>query len=243
MMLPKGFFDVQVTFALKVAELSNIHIEDALLNYTFFYRNFFVPSKRFIKTKKEWKDFLQELKDNDYKNITEIAYKYSEKRMKARNSFEIPLYSGNPCFISEIQGSNVYLHFNNNEGSNPGPLSHERINQRLAELTNIFSSIKTQHPEVTSIYCYSWLNNLPSFTRLFPNEFGKNSLVVRNDFRSLDIWGQFLDSGYNLKQVETREFLRKVGGAKSVKELKSSFQLYPIIAHCDVDNFYTLYKI
>ncbi len=99
MMLPKEFFDIQVTFAYKIAELSNLPIEDVLLKYTFFYRNFFVPSKRFVKTKKEWREFIREISANNYENITDIAYNYSKKRMIERNALERPLYSGKPWFI------------------------------------------------------------------------------------------------------------------------------------------------
>ncbi len=135
------------------------------------------------------------------------------------------------------------MHFNNNEGSDPGPLSHEKIQLRLDELVNIFKDIKTQHLEVKDALCYSWLNNRPSFKRLFPSEFQQNKKIVKNDFKSLDIWGQFLDSSYVLRANETSEFLNKVKDPRNIKELRNSFQFYPVLNHCNITAFYTFYKI
>lgn len=240
-MLPIEFFDIQIKFAKKVSEVSCTPIQNALLNYTFLYRNFFVPSSRFIKTKKVWQDFLSEIKEVDSKDLTNAAYEFSKKRMVQRNMLDRPLYSGKPCFIYELKDTDVYLHFNNNEGASPGPLSKEKVAERTEELTDIFRGLKETHPEVRQVICYSWLVNLPAFMRLFPKEFGEHKKIVRNDFRSLDIWGQFLDSSYEMKTEMVEKFMLKLNAATSLRDLKNIFDLYPVKAKAPIEYFYSFY--
>jgi hypothetical protein len=242
-MLPIEFFDIQIKFAKKVSDLSGLPIQDSLLRYTFLFRNFFVPSSKLIKTNKVWEDFLSEIKTVSYENITKIAYEFSKKRMLERKMFDRSLYTGKPCFLYELKDTEVYLHFNNNEGSMPGPLSKERIFERTKELQDIFKEIKDIHPEVKTVNCYSWLVNLPSFMRLFPVEFGRNKNIVKNDFKSLDIWGQFLDSGYQMKTEMVDRFLSKLNTATDISESKGIFDFYPVKINAPIELLLNYYKI
>lgn len=243
MVLPREFFDIQVKFAQRASELSGLTIQDSLFKYTFLYRNFFVPSKRFNKKDKIWMEFVQTLYNTADKNITDVVYDYSAKRMKEKNMYDQSFYTGKSCFTYSIKGDSVYLHFNNLEGSEPGPLSNNRIKARKMELVNIFKEIKSKHPEVHVVRGYSWLYNLQAYCRLFPSEYTTNRKVVKTDFRHMDIWGQFLDSSYSLKTEFANNFIARINKATDIKELKSIFDFYPIKVEAPISVFFEFYGI
>lgn len=61
MLLPKKFYELQLEFAKKVADLKKISLEDSLIENTFFYRNFFIPSATFDPKQPLWQKYLNSI--------------------------------------------------------------------------------------------------------------------------------------------------------------------------------------
>jgi hypothetical protein len=214
-----------------------------LFKYTFLYRNFFVPSKIFSKKNKIWIEFIETVENSKNKTITDVAYEYSAKMMKDRDMYDRLWYTGKPCFTYSIKEDRVHLHFNNNEGPVPGPLSTSRIEARRKELVDIFKAINNDLPEVTVVEGYSWLYNLEAYRRLFPSEYVKSGKVIKDDFRSMDIWGQFIDSSYNIKTEFTANFVARLNKAATIRELKNIFEFYPVRVEAPISVFFEYFHI
>lgn len=75
------------------------------------------------------------------------------------------------------------------------PLSEERQQARLYDLKLMFESISKHHPDAKVVHGGSWLYNLKSYQRLFPEIFTTNMKVEEIPFpKTSGIWGQFLNS-------------------------------------------------
>ncbi len=236
-MLSKELIDLEIDFAVKASELESLPLSEALLKYTSLYGALFVPAPEYPKKDPQqeiWQNYLAYIKGKDLKQST---YDFYIKRTKERDRYtEKVEYSGKPCFIYNLDGENMFLHFNNNDGSAPGPLSKASIHQRLEELKNIFSDIKDKHPAVKTVNGYSWLYNIEAYTRLFPKDYLRNKIEVRDDF-GFNIYGQFLDSAENVKTDMAKEFLSKVEKANTIIELRNAFRFYPIKVSAPIEIF------
>ncbi len=62
----------------------------------------------------------------------------------------------------------IKIHFKNRDTSAAGSLSKERQQVRLYELKLMFASISKYQPEAKVVHGGSWLYNLESYQRLFP---------------------------------------------------------------------------
>lgn len=151
-----------------------------------------------------------------------------------------PIYNDKPCFIYDIQGDTVFLHFNNNEGAEPGPLSKQSMPARLHELKNIFSDLHANHPEIKTVSGYSWLYNLESYKRLFPQPFTQNPTKITDDF-GYNIFGQFLNSAHQIKQDAKKNFLKNVKNAKTYNEVIQAFEFHPLKVQAPMEVFGRFY--
>lgn len=239
-MIPKELIELEIDFAQRVSELKPTTIEDALLYYTGLYGALFVPTPNKDPKHELWITFLDSLKGKDLKSA---VYDFYVKRTKERDRYyEKKVYSGKPCFIYHTEGENAYLHFNNNEGAEPGPLSKSSMPKRIRELKNIFQEIHDKHPEIKNVCGYSWLYNIPAYTRLFPPEFVDSGIKAKDDF-GFNIFGQFLDSSENLKMELVQEFLNNINQAITFEQLIDSFRYYPIRTSASIDIFYAFLGI
>lgn len=239
-MLPKKLFDIQIEFAKKFSELTNQTLEKALITHTALYRIFFVPSATFDETQLIWTTYLSLIKGRD---IFEATYDYYKHTLIQRKVIDREKYNRKPCFIYEIKDDSIQLHFNNNEGSDPGPLSSERKINRVRELKDIFIEIKHKHPEIKTVTGSSWLYNLETYKRLFPAEYVLSARLAPNEFQSLDIWGQFLDSNFDIKNDFASNFLQNVRAAQNTKDLYASFYFQTLATKAEIRYFFVKYGV
>ena len=242
-MLSKDLLDIEIDFAKRAFELEPLPLEVALLKYTSLYGALFVPAPNYPEKDPKQEIWVNYLKSIRGKDVKEASYQFYIDRTKERNRYtEIHEYSGKSCFIYNIDDDKVYLHFNNNEGAEPGPLSKASIPSRLLELKNIFQDLYDNHPEATTVNGYSWLYNIAAYTRLFPPQFIENKTEVRDDF-GFNIYGQFLNSSEEVKQDLSSEFLQNIQNAKTYEELINAFPFYPIRVSAPVGVFYYFYQV
>lgn len=237
-MVPKELINIEIEFALRAMELEPTTLESALYNYTAFYGMLFVPSSKRDPNHLDWLEYLAYIKGKDIKEATDNYY---QENLKKRGASTKIIFNGKPCFVYHIEGDQAFLHFNNNEGAKPSPLSQERIGQRMEELGKLFLDIKENHQEVRTVICNSWLVNIPAFMLLFPKEFNENKEILKNDFGSFNIWGQFLGSNGKVKDDMVINFRNKVRESNSYNELINSFKYYTIKTKAPIDVFYDFY--
>jgi hypothetical protein len=74
---PREFFNMQIDFARKAAEVSGISFNQALLEYTNFYSRFKIGRKT-DASNPVWQEFIASINDKD---ISEQVYDFYLKRM------------------------------------------------------------------------------------------------------------------------------------------------------------------
>jgi hypothetical protein len=235
---PRRFFEINVLFALKIAEVSDQALEGALFNYTVLYRRFGLGQDR-NPAHPTWQAYLNGLRRAP--DLTDWTYQFYLAQPQA----DVP--SGQPdfgCFSYDVWPDNrIRLHFHNAELPEYSPLSRQRLDARLSELRAMFGHLKRTVPSPATVIGCSWLYNIEAYRRLFPPAFLATAQVSYADFPFLVLWGQFLDRNWQIKEDLAGRFLDCLGRARDLEAAKRCFP-YPVLRlECPVQPFYDFYGI
>jgi hypothetical protein len=233
MVFPKEFTTLQYNFAKRANEITSTPIYDCLFNYTSLPIRFGIQFSELNTNNPIWQEFLKKAENN---NVENIIYEYHIQQQKDAP----PMRTQFGCFSYDVlvEERGVKIHFANNDSPEPGVLSTERIPARKEELKEMFSEIKSKYPDFTFVISSSWLYNIPAFNRLFPSEFTRNLTPKKNDYRSLGIWGQFIDKYGNIKEDLKNQFNQNIQKAQTMEELDNAFPLKDMKAQSDISVFY-----
>lgn len=237
MLFPKEFIQLQFIFADKVSKILGVSFQKALFDYTSMPIRVGVPFSDLNEKNQNWKSIVENISTKeDYEKAYEIHY----KRMKDAP----PMRMQYGCFSFDYLPDEklVKLHFANNDKADPDVLSDANQPKRREELRSLLAHIKNEHPEAEEIISSSWLYNIEKFKRLFPNEFFENT-TVQWDFRSLGIWGQFIDKYGRIKTEVLNEFIIKASQCNSLDELKAAFSLKDLKCWSSITCFYNKYFV
>jgi hypothetical protein len=143
----------------------------------------------------------------------------------------------------------IRIHFFNAEFDKVGPLDQSKIGLRKKEMTDILGDIKTRHPNAQEIHGMSWLYNLPSYRRLFPQSYLNNLMIEDDPFqwaRGTTIWGQFMDNQYRLKQDLAQELLTRLKALPADRPLSDLFRedspiMAPLTTYGPIKDFDDMY--
>ncbi len=239
---PERFFDVQLIFARKVAEVTKQSFADAVLHHTAIYRILGLDWSA-NPAHLTWQEYLQALQQ-DVKAGAKGTYQFYFAR-----SGSIPHMSDQQhwgCFAYDYlqKQRKVKLHFSNQDFTEYGALSHQRMNVRQAELQAMFKSIRQEHPEAETVIGSSWLYNIQAYTRLFPGEYGQSARAAdRVDYLGRGLWGQFLNHEWQANEQTVGVFLQCVEAATTMQQCDQSFPYQLMLPEAPITVFYTLYDI
>lgn len=241
MVFPKEFLEIQLLFAQKVSEIKQIPLGDALFTYTSLPIRFGMSFGQLAKDNPIWIKFTERLARQGTYVPIDIIFQYHLEQMKDAS----PMRPQFGCFSYDSLDSEkgARIHFANNDDPEPGVLSEERIPIRMEELKNMFSEIKEQHPDFTFVISSSWLFNVGAFKRLFPDEFTTDLKVKANDYRSLGLWGQFIDKYGNVKKDLKELFIESMNKSATFEQLENSFPMKELKAEAELSLFYNYYQI
>jgi hypothetical protein len=235
-----GLFNLQEEYATKVRDKLGITMSQSLMEFTSFYKRVGCNDWDFNYKNPIWQDYINRVEEGNSpgKLAFEINCAIEEERTKQKKYFGCFRYD----WIEEKK--TVRIHFKNNDKSNSGPLSSSRIDNRLAELKEMFTEVKSKHPSATTVEGGTWLYNYSAYCRLFPSSYINNSEVEEPPFlRSMGIWGQFLNSEKRINEDRVNEFMKKVDLAETREEFLYAFP-FKIIKHKGtINDFYNLYQI
>ncbi len=157
------------------------------------------------------------------------------------------------CFSYDMAEDKQALrvHFFNAEFDTVGPLDKTKIAERQHELADMLIDIKRRYPDMQELRGLSWLYNLSSYKRLFPQSYIDNLKINTDPFqwaRGTTIWGQFMDYQYNLKQDLADELIRRVRALPPGANLSSIFDggpplMPPLETHASPADFYEMYNV
>ena len=219
------FFELQLRFAAKVAEVSGIPFTDAVGNYTNIYVRLGM-GHRFNPTNRDWLGYVTELA-----NVREHArLTHSIHRQRIHLSTGPTAAATVGCFSYALAGSDhVRLHFNAGDHLLESPLSLANRAVRQVELAILLSQLKETAGENVHVVGASWLYNLDCYRRLFPEAYLASLQVVNHPYQRMPLWGQFLNRDRSVRSEGGSRFLATVAKACSLPELALCFP-FPVLS-------------
>ena len=233
MLFSSGFFDLNLRFARKVAEVSGIPFEGALLEYTHCYVRL-ANLRDFTPDNPVWQAYLAGLRDAADPLQWTYAF-YLEQDAHAPSRLRGPQFG---CFsYSRLPDGRIRLHFHNAEPGDEHPLGADRQEQRRAELAALFAHVREHAPDATGVVGGSWLYNVEAYRRLFPPAFLASARPGEGDFQFMTLWGQFLDRHGGVRPGPAAQFLERVAHAESLTAAAASFPLRVLYLEAKVEVF------
>lgn len=239
---PERFFEVQLIFATKVAEITGCSFEDAVLHYTAMYRILGLDWSA-DPAHPTWQAYVQALQpDRDMGAEGTYQFYYSLSDSIPRQS-DLPHWG---CFAYEYlrDQHKIKIHFSNQDYTEYGALSYQRMAIRKAELKGMFTSIHEEHPDAEMVIGSSWLYNLDAYKRLFPAEYGQSAKEAdRVYYTGRGLWGQFLDHEWQVNERTAATFLQRVEVATNMQQCDRAFPYQLLFPKAPVALFYEFYDI
>ncbi len=240
----KSYFQIQAAFAEKVAEVTELAFEDALLKYT-------VVSKGGInwggmpcdRRNRFWVNFLQGLKHSSSKHefIHEFYLNHTQEANPSNRRF-----FGCFSYAYPWRGTNkVAIHFVGQRNNGPGALAKPNAQKRRGELKRLFEDVGDRHPDAERVRGNSWMHNIESYRRLFPRGYydGAKEVPIVNELKYEAIWGQFVDFQWKVRSDLEKEFTECLQKQTTFDGCLSCFRYQTINPECPSEIFYDFYGI
>lgn len=238
-MYAKPFFDLQWQFVDKIIAIAGLPLSDTLLEYTNLYIRFGC-GRDFQSTHPIWQAYLAGL--HNANNRGDWTYSFYLSCDEA-NAYP-PVEATFGCFsYAQLLDNRIRLHFQNTQTAGYSSLSIVCIEQRIADLTALFSHVQRTLQKHVQVVGGSWLYNLDAYRRLFPPSYIATACVMENRFRGMSLWGQFLDRYGKLKEEMTRPFLERLKQQRCVDELHECFPFQVLVVEAPVQEFYDFYGL
>jgi len=92
-------------------------------------------------------------------------------------------------------------------------------------------------------WTYRFTSRLDAYRRLFPPMYGLSARVLRGRFRSMPLWGQFVNYRGQVKETMTRPFLRSLAQHSSLAGLDECFPFQVLTVGASAEQFYDFYGV
>ena len=239
MKFSREFFDLQIRFAGRVAELSGTALEQALLDYTNLYVRFGL-GRDFDAAHPIWTGFVTGfLCAADRAQWTYDCFLARDHQPGP--PFVVATFG---CFsYAREQPERIRIHFENVEADDRPPLGVDCIAARRAELRALFEHVKRTQQGVEAAAGVSWLYNLPAYRRLFPETYLATARIVGQRFRNMPLWGQFIDRHGTVKAAAATMFLDRLARQSDMEHLAQCFPLQPLAVEAPLSEFYKFHSL
>jgi hypothetical protein len=239
MVFAKDFFDLQFSFAETVRDLSGESLEVALFEYTNFYVRFGL-GRDFDAAHDGWQRYVAGLRSAE--DGREWTYRFYLNEPEAKTAPSVEATFG--CFSYALpDGKSVRLHFRNTDSENCSPLDTARIEERRGELIALFAHLKPRVSQDIPIVGASWLYNLRSYRRLFPPGYASSGRPIRGGFRSMPLWGQFLNRRGEVRESMARSFLKALAETSDLSDVGNCFPFQALTLTAPARQFYDFYGV
>jgi hypothetical protein len=219
--------------------LSGLGWERALLDYTNLYVRFGL-GRDFDPAHPVWRDYLAGLRNTP--DDDEWTYRFYLTRAASPAGPAAEMTAG--CFwYSRLEDGRIRLHFQNAESDGRSPLGIERHDRRRADLAALFDHVRRTWARPPRVVGASWLYNLSAYRRLFPTSYLATARPIGNRFRSMPLWGQFLDRCGEIREPATHEFVERLDRQSSMDRLDLCFPLQVLSLEASAAEFYDFYRI
>ena len=219
--------------------LSGLPWEQALLDYTNLYVRLGL-GRDFDAAHPVWREYLAGLRGTDDGESWTYRFYLTRAELPAGPA---QVTSAGCFWYSRLDDGRIRLHFQNVETDGRSPLDVERLERRTAELAALFDQVRRTWSRPPRVIGASWLYNLPAYRRLFPPSYLATARVVDRRFRSMPLWGQFLDRRGEIRESVGREFLDRLERQSSMDRLDACFPLQVLSLDASAAEFYDFYRI
>ena len=215
------FFELQLRFAARVAELSGASLAETVGTHTNIYVRLGM-GQRLDPTHPDWQAYVS--------GLTELPDKAEWTHDVHRRRNHLPA-GPTPaktvgCFSYAVVSDDcVRLHFHTGCGLIESPLAAAHQRGRQEELAALLSELKGSLGDDVSVIGASWLYNLPAYRRLFPERYTAGLRAVEHPYQRMPLWGQFLNRDRSVRVDATTRFLARITQASSLDQLSSCFPL------------------
>ena len=214
------FFDLQLRFARRVAEITEVSFAEAVGSHTNIYVRLGMGQGGVDLTNSDWQDYLGELATVHEK--AEYTHAVHARRRHVPTGPTLADAVG--CFSYALVGQNrARLHFHPGERTSESPLSIENRQLRQRELAILLSKLSAASSESMRIVGASWLYNLRSYRSLFPEPYLASLQPMAHPYQRMPLWGQFLTRDRCVRPEAQARFLEGVANASSLSELDLCF--------------------
>lgn len=239
----KPFFELQLVFAQKIADLSQQPLDQVLLRFTAFYRILGLDWS-LDSTNPVWQAYIQGLQQAQASNQVDFTYQFYLQRYPTIPKFSDEEHWGCFAYGYNPETRAIYFHFSSEDTSPYGPLSHHRIDIRKSELRMMFQQIHQRHPEALLVQGGTWLYNWESYKRLFPQAFGQSAKIQKMPgLFGRALWSQFLRRGWSIHQETMSLFLQRVGQLERVEDYPDCFPYPVLLVEAPIQLFYEFYAV
>ncbi len=244
-MIGKEIFDLQLLFANKVYALSGMTLERALLRYTNIYVRLGF-GRALDPEHAGWRSYIAGLHDATAGDADTGAaawtYRCYVKNAEANTAPGAVATFG--CFSYAVSDAGVVrLHFRNAETDGGSSLGAARADQRRAELAAVFGHLRQSRHDALPVVGVSWLYNLDAYRRLFPAAYVQSARIVPDAFRSMPLWGQFVDRHGRIKPSMTQPFLASLEQQMTLERLNECFPFQVLTVRAPAQAFYDFYRL
>jgi hypothetical protein len=231
----EDYFDLQLRFAARHAELTGAPLAEAVSRCTNLRRRF-----GFFGSEGDggWAAFLDEVgRGPSHAGLLRVAMATYEHAPRKNDS----AYGCFTCEPPDADGT-LRLHFMPGaRHRHTSPLADASLPERRAELRALFDDVKRLHPEVRQVRGLSWLYHLRAYRSLFPQTYIASlvSPAAPLHMNGSSVWGQVLDYRSDVRPGMADMVLARIGEV-SVDAPWLAFPLQPLTAACSVDHFFAL---
>lgn len=235
---PRGFFDLNYRYAIRIHEVTDLSIEDALLKYTHLYLAFGL-GRSFDPTLPAWVEFLSGLvQSSDPLDWINLTY----ARLSGGLPSPVPENSFGGFSYAVWEGGRVRLHFRVVTDCS-SPLKRAEMPARLRELLTLFAHLRVSAPNARTVLGGSWLYNIEAYRRLFPANYLATASPEEPETQFIALWGQFLDHNRQVKPDLAARFLETIAHQTTLESLLNAFP-YPVLRlEGPVEEFYRFYGV
>jgi hypothetical protein len=234
----RDWFDVQLQFAEVVTTQAGLQLDVSLTFYTNLHRRFGLGRPDPTERSPEWDRFLRDV----------VAIPSRADRLACTMTFAHGRLKGWPepsapfgCFsFDPPKEGAIRIHFSPNDTRDGvGPLSRAKVDQRVAELREMFARIREQHPDAERVVGGSWLYHLEAYRRLFPAAYVSSLRIhtTPSNFTGGSWWGQFVDHDGNVVPERVRSFTENLANLDPAAVWRA-FPLPALAAQASVDVFH-----
>lgn len=238
MHLTKDYIDIQVNFVKKLCEIDRAPYALYFMFYADAPLLLKIDYKTWHPNTAQYLEFCEVIKDT--KNLTEIIFEYASEKERQN---PVQPYLTNPYgfFHSHIiKGVTLEMHTLSElpmEKDKVHFLDHRRFEETKDKLYKMIKDQKEKYPTLKYVMGNSWLYNIESYKRLFPNEYLATAKPNTYTFHGYALWGQFLNKELEVKPDIKEEFYKKLERSSSFNDCMDAFPYKVLSLKSNIEMF------